>query len=516
MPLPAPYGTGPDDMTSLDRLGAFLGEISDLGRARALLAWDERTHMPPAGAAARAEQLATLARVRHQRLLSAELGELLEAAAAEVDGLPYDSDEASLVRVARRQWEKARRVPADLRAELTRASSIAESAWVGLRERSDFEGLLPHLRHNVELRRRYAECFDGFPGFEHPYDPLLDDYEPGMTTQEVGDVLGELRDGIRPLVAEVSSRAPTVDDSCLYGDFPVEAQERLARDVVAALPLEDQAWRLDSTVHPFATAISLSDIRITTRYEPSYIGAALWAVIHEAGHGMYENGIPRELARTPLASPASLGFHESQSRMWENWVGRSRPYLEHLHPRLRELFPARFGSVDANELYRAANKIQPSLIRVEADQVTYNLHIVMRFELELEIFEGGLDLADLPEAWNARTADYLGLDVPDDAHGVLQDVHWAAGSFGYFPTYALGNVIAAQEWDALTDDLPDLEDQLGRGDLVPLRDWLREHLHRHGNKFMSKELIERVVGRPMDVQPYLRQLRDRAAEIYGI
>jgi carboxypeptidase Taq len=502
--------------TNIDRLRALLGEISDLGRVRALLAWDERTQMPPAGAAARAEQLATLARVRHQRLISAEFGELLEGAAAEVDGLPYDSDEASLVRVARRQWEKARRVPADLRAEMTRAASVAEHAWVGLRERSDFQGLLPHLRHNVELRRRYAECFDGFPGFEHPYDPLLDDYEPGMTTPEVGHILAELRDGIRPLVAEVSSHGEAVDDSCLHGDFPVEAQERLAQEVVAALPLEDQAWRLDSTVHPFATAISLSDIRITTRFDPSYIGAALWAVIHEAGHGMYENGIPRELARTPLASPASLGFHESQSRMWENWIGRSRPYLERLHPRLRELFPGRFGAVDVDELYRAANKIQPSLIRVEADQVTYNLHIVLRFELELEIFEGGLDLADLPDAWNARTAEYLGIEVPDDAHGVLQDVHWPAGSFGYFPTYALGNIIAAQVWDVATAELPDLDESIGRGDLVPLRDWLREHLHLHGNKFMSRELIERVVGGPMDVQPYLRQLRARAAEIYGI
>jgi carboxypeptidase Taq len=502
--------------TNFDRLRTVLGEISDLGRARALLAWDEHTQMPPGGAGARAEQLATLARVRHERLVSPELGELLEAAAAEVDGLPHDSDDASLVRVARRGWEKARRVPADLRAEMTRAASLAEHAWVGFREQSDFQGLLPHLRRNVELRRRYAECFDGFPGFEHPFDPLLDDYEPGMTTPEAGRFLAELRDGIRPLVAEVSSRGDAVDDSCLYGDFPVDAQERLAREVVAALPLEDGAWRLDPTVHPFATAISLSDIRITTRFDPSYLGAGLWAVVHEAGHGMYENGIPRELARTPLASPGSLSFHESQSRMWENWVGRSRPYLERLHPRLRELFPGRFGSVGADELYRAANKIQPSLIRVEADQVTYNLHIVLRFELELEIFEGELDLADLPEAWNARTAEYLGIEVPDDAQGVLQDVHWPAGSFGYFPTYALGNVIAAQMWDALTRDLPDLEEQIGRGDLVPLRDWLRENLHRHGNKFMSKELIERVVGGPMDVQPYLRQLRDRTTEIYGI
>jgi carboxypeptidase Taq len=231
---------------------------------------------------------------------------------------------------------------------------------------------------------------------------------------------------------------------------------------------------------------------------------------------MYENGVPPELWRSPLSSPSSLGFHESQSRLWENWVGRGRPYLTHLHPRLAELFPDRLAGVDAESLYRAANKVQPSLIRVEADQLTYNLHIVLRFELELEIFAGELELADLPQAWNARVTDYLGIEVPDDARGVLQDVHWASGSFGYFPTYSLGNVIAAQLWDALNDAIPELEHQIGSGDLLPLREWLREHLHRHGNKFTPKELIERVVGGPLDVGPYVRQLTDRVGEIYGI
>jgi carboxypeptidase Taq len=502
--------------SKLDQLRVLLAEISDLGRARALLAWDERTQMPPAGAGPRAEQLATLARVRHERLTSDELGRLLEDAAAEVDALPYDSDEASLVRVSRRQWEKARRVPADLRSEMTRAASLAEHAWLDLRARSDFAGFLPFLERNIELRRRYADCFEGFPGFEHPYDPLLDDFEPGMTTAEVSDVLARLREGIRPLVADVARAGLAIDDSCLYGDFPIETQERLAQEVVAGLPLDQGAWRLDPTTHPFATAVSPSDIRITTRFDRSYIGASLWAVIHEAGHGMYENGIPSGLVRSPLASPSSLGFHESQSRLWENWVGRGRAYLGYLHPTLRERFPERFRAVDVHTLYRAANKVQPSLIRMEADQVTYNLHIVLRFELELELFEGRLRLADLPEAWNARTADYLGLDVPDDANGVLQDVHWAAGSFGYFPTYALGNVIAGQLWARITREISDLEERIGRGEFESLRGWLRENLHRHGNKFMPKELIERVFGGPMDVRPYLGQLRERAAEIYGL
>jgi carboxypeptidase Taq len=502
--------------SKLDDLRRRLAEINDLGRARALLGWDERTKMPPAGAEVRAEQLATLARIRHELLVSDELGRAIDAARAETDALPYESDEASLVRVAHRGWEKARRVPADLRAEITRVSSLSENAWVEARANSDFAAFLPHLDRNVELRRRYAECFDGFEGFGHPYDPLLDDFEPGMTTPEVVAIFGELRDGIRPLIAAVMESGETVDDSCLHGDYPLDGQETLAHEVVAELPLQEGAWRLDTTIHPFAAAISPADLRITTRFDPDYVGTAVWSVIHEAGHAMYENGAPRELWRSPLASPSSLGFHESQSRLWENWVGRGRPYLEHLLPRLRELFPDRLGQVQIDTLHRAANKIEPSLIRVEADQVTYNLHIILRFELELEIFDGTIDLSDLPEAWNAKMQEYLGVTVPDDAHGVLQDVHWAAGTFGYFPTYSLGNVIAGQLWDRLTAEVPDLNERIGQGNFVALHDWLVQNLHRHGNKFMPKELMERVVGGPLDVAPYVGQLRQRAAEIYGI
>src|SRR5215218_601190 len=517
MPLPAPDGTGLEHMaTELEQLRTLLGEISDLGRARALLAWDERTQMPPAGAEMRAEQVATLARIRHERLISDELGRLIDAAGAETESLPYESDAASIVRVARRWWEKARRVPAELRAEITRSSSLAEHAWVDARTNSDFAAFLPHLRRNVELRRRYAACFEGFDGFEHEFDPLLDDFEPGMTTPEMVAILGELRDGLRPLILAIGRGGQTVDDSCLHGSFPIVVQETFARELVADLPLQEGAWRLDGTVHPFAAAISPADLRITTRFDPCYIGAAVWSVIHEAGHALYENGMPRELWRSPLASPSSLGFHESQSRLWENWVGRSRPYLEHLLPRLRELFGEAFAAADPEALYRAANKVEPSLIRVEADPVTYNLHIALRLELELRIFDGGLELADLPEAWNALTSEYLGIDVPDDARGVLQDVHGAAGAFGYFPTYSLGNVIAGQIWDAALADLPELDDQMGRGELDPLRDWLRERLYRHGNKFMPRELVERVVGGPVDPGPYLRQLSERAHEVYGI
>jgi carboxypeptidase Taq len=498
---------------ALEQLRQRVGEIGDLGRARALLAWDERTQMPAGGAGARAEQVATLTRLRHERLASPELGRLLDELRPWAEEQPYDSDDASLIRVTRREWEKARVVPAELRAELSRVTSIAERAWVEHRVRSDFAGFLPHLERIVELQRRYVACFEPL---DHPYDALLDDFEPGMMTADLRPVLERLRDGLRPLVARIAERPGAVDDSCLYGEFPVEAQFALAHELLELLPLEANAWRLDETVHPFAVGIAISDVRITTRFDPSYVGACLWAVIHEAGHGLYQNGIARELERTPLCRSVSLGFDESQSRMWENWIGRGRPFLSHIHPRLHELFPDRFDGVDPEGLYRASNRVEPSLIRMEADEVTYNLHIILRFELELEIFEGQLELRDLPEAWNRRMHDYLGIEVPDNARGVLQDVHWADGSFGYFPTYSLGNVIAGQVWQAANEELPDLGRMIAVGELFPLRDWLRERIYRHGGKLEPKEMIQRVVGGPLDTGPLLEQLEAKFGEIYGL
>ena len=490
-----------------------LGEISDLGRARALLAWDERTMMPSGGAEVRAEQLATLTRLRHERLASDELGSLLDELRPRAEGMPRDSIEASMVRATTREWEKARRVPAALRAEIARASSLAEHAWIEARAGSNFDAFLPLLERNVELKRRYIECFDDA---RHPYDPLLDDFEPEATTAEVRTVLAALRDGLRPLVAAIAEHADGVDSSCLHGPFPIDTQRELVLDLVAELPLEADSWRLDTTVHPFATSIGTSDIRLAIRYDESYLGTSLWSALHEAGHGIYENGIDPGLRRSPLGRPVSLGFHESQSRTWENWVGRSRAYLHRLHPRLRDAFPDRLAGVDPEHLYRAANRVEPSLIRIEADELTYNLHIALRFELELEIFEQRLRPAELPEAWNARTREYLGIEVPDDAHGVLQDVHWAAGSFGYFPTYSLGNVIAGQIWAVAQGSLPDLEQQLRSGELAPLRDWLRARLYRHGGKFNPAEMIERVCGAPLSVEPYLDQMRRKMGEIYGL
>ncbi len=496
--------------SALDELKARLGRIADLDRAAALLAWDERTGMPPGGAQARAEQLATLAELGHELTVSDELAELIERAAGEVEGLPYESDEASLVRVARRDVERARRVPTELSGELARAASLAENAWVRARAESDFAAFRPYLERNVELRRRYAECF---APYEHPYDPLLDDYEPGLTTAELEPVLARLRDGLRPLVERYAGAGE--DDSFLRGEFPADRQRALVERILASLPIPADERRLDPTPHPFLTAIAPTDLRITTRYDEDNLSMSVWSLLHECGHAIYENGIPHELSRTPLGRAVSLAFHESQSRMLENWVGRSRPYLAYLLPLMREAFPEQLGDIGLDRLYRAANRVERSLIRVDADEVTYNLHIILRFELEVALVRGELEVAELPDAWNQRMWDYLGVEVPDDASGVLQDVHWAAGAFGYFPTYALGNVIAGQLWELIRRELPDLDEQLERGELAPLRDWLRERLHRHGARFEPAEMVERLVGGGLDPAPLLAQLEARQAEVTG-
>jgi carboxypeptidase Taq len=500
-------------MAAIDELRRRLGEIHDLSRAASLLAWDERTMMPPGGAPARAETLATLARVRHEMFIDDEIGRLIDRARSETDPdtSPGEEIDADLIRVVARDWEKARRVPSELRAELARASSVAENAWVEAKERSDFAMLLPHLERNVELTRRYADCYDGFPGFTQTYDALLDEYEPLMTTEQISAVLTELREGLVPLVAEATQNGAGPEDDAFRGDFPADAQRALMGEVIAELPFPEDSWRIDSTEHPFALSISTGDVRLTTRYDEKNLALALFSAMHEAGHGLYEAGVDPELGRTPLANVRSLGLHESQSRLWENWVARGRPWLEWHLPTLREHFPGNFDDVDAAGLERAANRVERSLVRIEADEVTYNLHILIRFELELEIFEGDLSLSDLPEAWNARYRDYLGLKVPDDARGVLQDVHWPGGAFGYFPTYSLGNVIAGQLWDAAGRDLDDLPARIAEGDVASLGEWLRERVHRHGRRLSPTEILERAGCGELSVEPLLEHLRERVA-----
>jgi carboxypeptidase Taq len=487
-------------------LRARLAANDDLRRSAAVLGWDQRVAMPPRGADARAEMLATLSRVAHELFVDDETGRLLERLAPLEATHPYDSDEASLVRVTRHDWEKARRVPASLREEMTREASRGHDAWVEARRASDFASFLPFLRRNVELKQRYIECFEWS---DSPYTVLLDDYEPFMTTTEVTEIFARLR----PALSELIRNAPPVDASFLTGDYAPDAQRAFAERVLATLGLTEGSWRLDPTVHPFCSTFANRDIRLTTRYHADDL-ESIWSTLHEAGHGLYGHGIADSLQRTPLAGSPSLGLNESQSRTWENLVGRSRPFWTYWYEPLQETFPQALGHVSLDEFVRAINRTEPGLIRVDADETTYSLHIILRFELERAIVEERIALEDLPEAWNARMQELLGVEVPDDAHGVLQDVHWSGGGMGYFPTYALGNVISLQIWDKVRDAIPDLDEQLAAGDPASLSSWLRDNLYSLGRKLTPKETLERVTGSTeLDPEPYLAYLGEKQAAL---
>jgi carboxypeptidase Taq len=497
---------------TFDELCRRLREVTDLGKTMSLLAWDQQTVLPPRGAAVRAEQIASVGRIAHEKFTSAEVGKLLDELAGFEQEHEYDSFEASLIRVARRDWEKARKVPAELRAEMSRQSALAIPVWVEARKNDDFGSFLPVLRTNLGLRTQYVEIF--IDEYDEPYDVLLDDFEKEMRSAEVRELFDYVKEHQAPLVKEVA--AGEQPEAAPERTFPLEQQKAFELEVVRRFGYTDDAWRIDPTVHPFASGTSTQDIRLTTRYFDHNLDG-LFATMHESGHGLYEHQVDPALERTPLCRGASLGLHESQSRMWENLVGRSLPFWRFFFPQLQEHFPEQFAGYGAERWYREVNTVQPSLIRVEADEATYNLHIILRFELEQEMLAGAFPLERLPEEWNRRMYDYLGVEVPDDTHGVLQDTHWASGSVGYFPTYALGNLVSAQLWEKILTEIPDLYDQFEQGEFGALREWLRDRLHRHGRKFTPKETLERAIGTDrIDPEPYVRYLRAKLGEIYGL
>ncbi|MCI0722991.1 MAG: carboxypeptidase M32 [Acidobacteria bacterium] len=498
-------------MTKLEELKERLGVVSDLNGAASVLGWDQQTYMPPGGAAARAEQLATLGRLAHEALISDQVGELLEGAAAEVAGSGADSDESCLLRVVRRDYEKARKVPPALVAEIARATSLGMEIWVRARKESHFPSFQPALQRILDLHRDLAQCL----GFEEsPYDALLDQYEPGMKKSELVRIFSELKSGLVPLVQSISERLDRVDDAVLRRHYSEKAQWEFGVDVARRLGYDFQRGRQDKSVHPFTTSFSISDVRITTRVDERFLPTALFGTLHECGHALYEQGVSQNLERTPLAGGASLGIHESQSRLWENVVGRSRNFWRFFFPRLQQAFLQSLQDVSLESFYRSINRVEPSLIRVEADEVTYNLHILLRFELEGNLLEGRLALADLPEAWNAGMKESLGIAPPDDAQGVLQDVHWSNGLIGYFPTYSLGNLLSVQLFEKARSVIPSLEAQIDQGNFGPLLAWLRENVHQHGRKFLPLPLVERATGGPLQAAPYLHYLRDKYTEIY--
>jgi carboxypeptidase Taq len=496
----------PAELAALHERAAIL---ADLGHIHSLLFWDQNTMMPPDGARARGDHAATLEAVTHDRMTDPELGRLLDALEPWAAGEDPDADDVRLLHELRRDFEKSVRVPTSLAAELSRAAALGQAAWQEARAAADFSRFRDALERQIELRHRYVECFTGF---EHPYDVLLDDFEPGMTTAMLKPLFSELCDGLVPLVADVASDAPPAEGGPFGGPHEVEDQRRAVMDILEGVGFDPDGWRLDVAPHPFAQRIAPGDVRITTRYDLHDFSGAYFGSLHEFGHGLYESGIPDRLARSPLGTPVSLGVHESQSRLWENLVGRGRPFSAWALPRLRETLPALPAEITVDALYRGVNAVHRSLIRVESDETTYNLHIVLRFELELALIEGTLPVDDLPHAWNDGMHRLLAIDVPDDAAGVLQDVHWGAGLIGYFPTYTLGNLMAAQLWETIRAALPEIDAQLERGDFAPLRTWLREQVHVHGRKLPPPELLRRVTGQELAVEPFLRYLREKLAD----
>jgi carboxypeptidase Taq len=499
--------------SQLAELKSRLLESYDLGMAASVLRWDQATYMPKGGADARGRQLALLGRLAHESFTDPAIGRLLDALEPWARTLPFDSDDAALVRATRREYDLAVRVPPQFVAETNEHFTRSYQAWTEARPRNDFAAVRPLLEKTLELSRRYAEFF---PGRDHVADPLIDRADYGMKASTVRAVFAELRRRLVPIVQAITSRPPA-DDACLHQAAPVEKQLAFGLEVIRAFGYDFDRGRQDLTHHPFMTKFSLGDVRITTRVREHDFTDSLFSTLHESGHAMYELGIDASYEGTPLANGTSAGVHESQSRLWENLVGRSRGFWSHFYPRLQQAFPEQLRNVPLETFYRAINKVERSLIRTDADEVTYNLHVMLRFDLELDLLEGRLAVRDLPEAWRARFQSDIGIPVPDDRDGVLQDVHWYADFIGgVFQGYTLGNILSAQFYETAVQAAPAIPSEIAAGRFGALHSWLRENVYRHGAKFTAPELVERVTGRPMGTDAYIRYLWGKYQPLYQL
>ena len=503
----------PSDKDKLAELKSRLAEIADLGSAGSVLSWDQATYMPPGGATARARQGATLSRLAHEKAVDPALGKLIDSLAPYAASLPYDSDAASLVRVAKRDFEKAINVPPDYVARASAAGSASYDAWTRARPADDFATMVPYLERTIALSREYAGFF---APYAHIADPMIDGADEGMTVASVRTLFAELRRELVPIVHAIAAQ-PAADDHALHGSFDEPAQLAFGRSVVGQIGYDFERGRLDKTHHPFSTRFSTGDVRITTRVDLHDIGQALFSTIHEAGHALYEQGVAPGLDGTPLGNGASAGVHESQSRLWENVVGRGRGFWEHFFPVLQDTFPDPFRGVTLETFYRAINKVERSLIRTDADEVTYNLHVMMRFDLEVDLLEGRLRVEDLPQAWRARMEADLGIVPSNDRDGCLQDVHWYGGSLGGgFQGYTIGNILSAQFHAAAVKAHPEIPNEIAAGRFDTLHAWLTDRLYRHGRKFTPDELVMRATGASMSIAPYLAYLRGKYGEFYRL
>jgi carboxypeptidase Taq len=501
----------PRDM--LAELRVRLREIADLRAAGAVLSWDQATYMPEGGAAARGRQMAMLSELAHERSVAPDMGRLIETLIPYGESLPRASDDACLIRVARRDFEKAIKVPSDYVARAHAHGAASYQEWTRARPANDFKVMVPYLERTLELSREYSEFF---APYAHVADPHIDDADEGMTTASIRKLFGELERGLAPLVDAICGQ-PEPDDSCLHRDFASPGQLEFAKRAAERLGYDFTRGRLDLTHHPFCTKFSAGDVRITTRVRENDLGDALFSTLHEAGHAMYEQAVDPALAATPLGHGVSAGVHESQSRLWENVVGRSRGFWAYFYPLLQNYFADRLADVSLQTFHRSINKVARSLIRTDADEVTYNLHVMLRFDLELKMLEGELAVKDLPEAWRAGMKAYLGIAPSDDRDGCLQDVHWYAGAVGgAFQSYTIGNILAAQFYAAALETHPEISEEIARGEFGALHGWLRDNIYRHGAKFPPNELVERATGSPMRMQPYLAYLSEKYGALYGL
>jgi len=497
----------------LQNLKLRLAEINDLNAAAALLHWDQATYMPPGGASARGRQMGTLRRIAHEKFTDATVGQLLDDLRPYEESLNFDSDEAGLIRATRREYEKAAQVPAEYEARLSDHTAATYQAWTQARPANDFAAVRPLLEKTLDLSRELAEFF---PGYEHIADPLIDFSDEGMKASTVRALFASLREQLVPL-GEAITAHPVADDSCLHGKFSQEQQIAFGRKVIERFGYDFERGRQDETHHPFMTKFSLGDVRITTRIKENDVSEALFSTMHEAGHALYEQGIKPDYESTALANGTSSGVHESQSRLWENLVGRSRGFWSYFYPQLQEVFPSQLSTVSLDQFYRAINKVERSLIRTDADEVTYNLHVMIRFDLELDLLEGKLTVRDLPEAWRERYRSDLGVTSPDDRDGVLQDVHWFGGVIGgAFQGYTLGNILSAQFFETATRAHPQIPAQIEQAEFATLHKWLVQNIYEHGAKYTAPELIERVTGGPLSIEPYMRYLSTKYGQLYNL
>jgi len=500
-------------MFALDSLLTRLADIQNLDMAAALLNWDQLTYMPPKGAPARAKQLATLAKRSHELLTSKETQDLLAAAESEKPTGGGEEDHRAMLRVARRNLDKATKVPTALIVEITETTALAHEIWHKARADNNYKSFAPWLDKILHLKRQYAAAI--YPN-KPIYDALLDDYEEGMTTATLDPIFADLKKETIPLVAAIKEHADRVSEEPLTRDYDPAAQQTFATQILKDCGFPFDRGRLDVSVHPFCTNFSQNDVRITTRYEKNWLPGALFGCMHEMGHAFYELNINPAFEHTPLAGGVSLGVHESQSRLWENLVGRSKEFWTRYYPLLQTTFPAQLATTSLEIFYKSINRVKPSFIRVEADEITYNLHIILRYEMEQALLSKQLSVNDAPAAWSEKMKSSLGITPPTDREGILQDVHWSGGGIGYFPTYTLGNILAAQLFESAQRDLPTLRSDIQNAQFAGLYNWLKSHIHHHGKKYPPSQLIPLATGKPLTTAPYLNYLKTKFTKIYDL